>query len=87
MAIGGSITLMTQASPRYTPCQMNPVSHHGTPMASNAAAARSSNQKNPLASIADGTLAPAIVSQNTTARITSISGRPKIGEVTRRSMR
>ena len=47
----------------------------------------SSNQKNPSASIADGTLAPAIVSQKTAASSSAIIGRPKIGDVTMRSIR
>ena len=42
----------------------------------NNAAAQSSTANNAEASIADGTFAPMIVSQNTTARISSIIGRP-----------
>jgi hypothetical protein len=87
IAIGGSITLTTQARPRNTPCQTKPVSHHGAPRASKAPAATSSTQNRLCASICDGTLAPMMVSQNTTASITSISGKPKAREVTMRSMR
>ena len=39
-------------------------------------------RRNPSASIADGTLAPAIVSQNTTRSSSAMIGRPKTGDVT-----
>ena len=53
----------------------------------NHAAAQSSTANSAEASIADGTFAPMIVSQNTTARISSINGRPSQRDVTMRSMR
>jgi hypothetical protein len=86
MAIGGSITLITQARPRNTPCQMKPVSHHGEPIDVNHAAAASSTANSIVASMADGTLAPMMVNQNTTARMPSISGSPKSRDVTMRSI-
>ena len=87
MAIGGSITLITQARPRKTPCQMKPVTHQGRPQAVNSAAAWPSTQKKASASILEGTLAPTMVSQKTAASSSSMIGRPKMGEVTMRSMR
>ena len=45
IAIGGSITATTHASPRQTPCQRKPVSQPGLPIASKAAAPASSTAK------------------------------------------
>ena len=86
MAIGGNITLITHARPRNTPCQINPVSHTGAPQLMNHAAAASSIANNAVASIADGTLAPMMVSQKITARINIINGRPRSRDVTMRSI-
>src|SRR5688500_20125591 len=87
IAIGGSITLITHARPRKTPCQMNPVSHQGEHQLLNNAAAQSSTANSAVASIADGTLAPMMVSQNNNARISSIHGQPSTRYVAMLSIR
>ena len=87
MAIGGSITLTTQASPRNTPCHTKPVSHQGAPSSPNQDAAASSTAKNAFASIWDGTFAPRMVTQNTPPSRSNMIGRPSQREVTSRSTR
>ncbi len=87
MAMGGSMTLITQAVARYMPSISSPLSHQGIPIAS----ARLFNKGTPLpisrsASICEGTLAPVMVIQNTAVSMASISGKPQMRLVTRRSM-
>ena len=86
IAIGGSITLITHAVARYTPSNRKPESHQGNP--TEAPKLRSTGwtvSMSTEASIAEGTFAPAMVSQKTTMRITSMSGNPSHLLVSRRS--
>ena len=87
MAIGGSITLITQAVARYMPSISSPLSHQGRPMA--AATLCRKGTALPIsrsASICDGMLAPVMVIQKTTVNSSSIMGKPQMRLVTRRSM-
>ena len=59
--MGGSMTLITQARPRYTPCQTKPVIHQGAPYDSYQRAAASSIANSASANMAEGTFAPRIV--------------------------
>ena len=61
--------------------------HQGMPTWVKSAAAWSSIKNKPSAIRPEGTFAPVIVTQKTAASSSSMRGRPKIGEVTRRSMR
>ena len=86
IAIGGSITLTTQAVARYTPSKRKPESHQGIPTQAPKSLRtgwRPSTRR--VASIADGTLAPAIVVQKTAARIASMRGKPVTRLVSHRS--
>ncbi len=49
IAIGGSITEITQARPRYTPFHTKPVTHQGIPSVLNSAAPWASTQNRMLA--------------------------------------
>jgi hypothetical protein len=86
IAIGGSITATTQAVARYMPSTSSPAAHHG----STAEAAPFSNgcaqSMSTAASMPEGTLAPAIVSQKTAVSMPSMSGTPQRRLVTRRSI-
>jgi len=64
---------------------MNPVTHQGIPSASNSATPCAPSQNSPSASMAEGTLAPEIVIQKTTAKSRAMKGSPQILEVTMRS--
>ncbi len=75
IAIGGSMTLTTQAVVRYTPSISGPEIHPGRP----AAAAREFSHGWPCstsseASSADGTFAPSIVIHSTSPSIRIIVG-------------
>ena len=86
IAIGGSITLTTQAVARYTPSTRNPVSHQGQCKA--VVPARNAGQKvsmNRAASNLEGMLAPTIVIQNINANNPSMMGKPQIRLVRMRS--
>ncbi len=87
MAIGGNITLTTQAVARYIPSMTKPESHHGAPMAAAPDLSTGTVQSmSSVASMPDGTLAPAMVSQNTPVSMAIISGTPHSRLVTSRSM-
>ena len=54
MAMGGSMTLITQASTRYTPSTRAPWSHSGAPSQTNSSLSRSWIQNRPSDSRAEG---------------------------------
>ena len=87
MAMGGSMTLTTQASTRYTPSTRAPWSQAGAWRYVNRSLSRSCTQNRPSASSWEGTLAPLMVIQNTAASSSSMTGMPVARLVSRRSRR
>ena len=81
--MGGSITLTTQASARYMPSMRKPVNHQGAASASKRLCSPPyTHSSSSVASMLDGTLAPAMVSHSTIASMATISGKPKTRLVT-----
>jgi len=86
-AIGGNMTLTTQAVARYIPSISKPANHQGKP--TKAATDLSQGcpiSKKRVANQPDGVLAPEMVIQNTTANNSNIKGKPHTRLVTILSM-
>ena len=75
MAMGGSITDTTQAGTRYTPFTRKSANFPFMPTAPRSLKISSSSPKRKSLKISEGTFAPLIVSQNTKASSTAITGK------------
>jgi len=85
IAIGGNITDTTHATVRYIPSTSAPSSHQGLCSARKNPLSGSCQPNSSFDSISDGTFAPAIVSQRTSASSRSMTGMPVALEVKSRS--
>ena len=80
------MTATTQAVAKYTPSNRKPLSHQGKPAAAPSPCSQGCTWSiSSPASMLDGTFAPSIVIQKTTASTASIRGNPNVRLVRRRS--